>query len=58
MIYALETNQLGKRYGKRWALHNCTLHIPQGCIAGLIGLNGAGKTTLLHLAVGLLKPTE
>ncbi len=58
MINALETHQLGKRYGKHWALRNCTLHIPQGCIAGLVGLNGAGKTTLLHLAVGLSKPTE
>ncbi|HEY4386674.1 MAG TPA: ABC transporter ATP-binding protein, partial [Ktedonobacteraceae bacterium] len=58
MIYALETNQLGKRYGKHWALRNCTLQIPQGCIAGLLGLNGVGKTTLLHLAVGLLTPTE
>jgi len=58
MINALEANQLGKCYGKHWALRNCTLHIPQGCIAGLVGLNGAGKTTLLHLAVGLLKPTE
>ncbi|MBE3560755.1 MAG: ABC transporter ATP-binding protein [Ktedonobacteraceae bacterium] len=58
MINALEANRLGKCYGNYWALRNCTLHIPQGCIAGLIGLNGAGKTTLLHLAVGLLKPTE
>ncbi|HET8846505.1 MAG TPA: ABC transporter ATP-binding protein [Ktedonobacteraceae bacterium] len=58
MINALETNQLGKCYGKHWALRNCTLQIPQGCVAGLLGLNGAGKTTLLHLAAGLLKSTE
>ncbi len=58
VINALQTHQLGKRYGKHWALRNCTLQLPQGCIAGLIGLNGAGKTTLLHLVAGLLKPTE
>jgi ABC-2 type transport system ATP-binding protein len=58
MPYALETDNLGKRYGRHWALRNCTLQIPQGCVTGLIGLNGAGKTTLLLLATGLLKPTE
>jgi ABC-2 type transport system ATP-binding protein len=47
---------LGKRYRGRWALRDCTLDIPAGCVAGLVGPNGAGKTTLLHLAVGLLRP--
>jgi ABC-2 type transport system ATP-binding protein len=49
--------QLGKRYGRRWALADCTLEIPAGHVVGLVGPNGAGKTTLLHLAVGLLAPT-
>jgi ABC-2 type transport system ATP-binding protein len=53
----LETCGLGKRYGRRWALRDCTLTLPQGCVAGLVGPNGAGKTTLLQLAVGLLAPT-
>jgi len=48
---------LGKRYGRRWALRDCTLTIPAGKVVGLVGPNGAGKTTLLHLAVGLLAPT-
>ena len=56
MIYALETIGLGKRYGSRWALRDCSLRIPVGRVAGLIGPNGAGKTTLLHLAMGLLEP--
>jgi ABC-2 type transport system ATP-binding protein len=54
----LEASALGKRYGRRWALNDCTLHIPAGRVAGLVGPNGAGKTTMLHLAVGLLKPTS
>jgi ABC-2 type transport system ATP-binding protein len=58
MAYALDAHHIGKRYGKLWALRNCTLQVPRGCVAGLIGLNGAGKTTLLLLATGLLKPTE
>jgi ABC-2 type transport system ATP-binding protein len=53
----LETSGLGKQYGRRWALRDCTLSIPAGKVVGLVGPNGAGKTTLLHLAVGLLEPT-
>jgi ABC-2 type transport system ATP-binding protein len=54
---AIEANALGKRYGRRWALADCTLTVPAGQIVGLVGPNGAGKTTLLELAVGLLRPT-
>jgi ABC-2 type transport system ATP-binding protein len=53
----IETNGLGKRYGRKSALQDCTLSIPDGKVVGLVGPNGAGKTTLLHLAVGLLAPT-
>jgi ABC-type multidrug transport system ATPase subunit len=52
----LVTNQLGKRYGRAWALRGCSLQLPEGRIAALVGPNGAGKTTLLHMAVGLLRP--
>ena len=57
MSNALETTKLSKRYGRTWALHDCTLSVPAGRVAALVGPNGAGKTTLLHLAVGLLEPT-
>ena len=53
---ALVTEGLGKRYGRGWALQDCSLRLPTGRIAALVGPNGAGKTTLLHLAVGLLRP--
>jgi ABC-2 type transport system ATP-binding protein len=56
MSTALETTGLGKRYGRTWALRDCTLRLPAGRVAALVGPNGAGKTTLLHLAVGLLRP--
>jgi ABC-2 type transport system ATP-binding protein len=56
MNVALETNGLGKRYGRQWALRDCSLRLPAGRVAALVGPNGAGKTTLLHLAVGLLRP--
>ncbi len=54
MTAVVETVGLGKRYGRKWALTDCTLSIPEGKVVGLVGPNGAGKTTLLHLAVGLL----
>ena len=57
MTTAVEALGLGKRYGRRWALTDCTLSIPTGRVVGLVGPNGAGKTTLLHLAVGLLGPS-
>jgi ABC-2 type transport system ATP-binding protein len=50
---ALSAAGLGKRYGSRWALRDCTLTIPPGTVTALVGPNGAGKTTLLHLIVGL-----
>jgi ABC-2 type transport system ATP-binding protein len=52
----LETDRLGKRYGNKWALRDCSLQLPAGRIAALVGPNGAGKSTLLHLSVGLLRP--
>jgi ABC-2 type transport system ATP-binding protein len=58
MSFAMQATGLGKRYGRRWALRDCTLAIPAGRVVGLVGPNGAGKTTLLHLAVGLLAPTS
>jgi ABC-2 type transport system ATP-binding protein len=54
---ALEARGLGKRYGRRWALSDCTLDVPAGRVVGLVGPNGAGKSTLLNLAVGMLAPT-
>ena len=53
----LEAHALGKRYGQRLALADCTLGIPPGHVVGLVGPNGAGKTTLLRIACGMLAPT-
>jgi ABC-2 type transport system ATP-binding protein len=54
---ALRAEGLGKRYGSKWALEDCTLEVPAGTVTALVGPNGAGKTTLLQLAVGLSRPT-
>ena len=54
---ALQARGLGRRYGAKWALRDCTLEIPEGTVTALVGPNGAGKTTLLQLAIGLLRPS-
>jgi ABC-2 type transport system ATP-binding protein len=53
----IETVGLGRRYGRNWALQNCTLTIPEGHLVALVGPNGAGKSTLLNMIVGLTYPT-
>lgn len=54
---ALEAISLGKQFGRKWALRDCSFALPAGRMTALVGPNGAGKTTLLQLAAGLLRPT-
>jgi len=54
----LESTELTKRFGRKWALRDCTLSIPTGKVAALVGPNGAGKSTLLRIAAGLSRPTS
>jgi ABC-2 type transport system ATP-binding protein len=54
---AVVTEALGRRYGRFWALHDCTFALPAGSVTAVVGPNGAGKTTLLNMLVGLLSAT-
>jgi ABC-2 type transport system ATP-binding protein len=54
---AISTEGLGRRYGKSWALQDCSVRVPRGRISALVGPNGAGKSTLLHLLTGLRAPS-
>jgi ABC-2 type transport system ATP-binding protein len=54
----IETSELGKRYGKSWALQDCTLAVPAGHLAALVGPNGAGKSTLMNMTAGLTAATS
>ncbi|GAA3842483.1 ABC transporter ATP-binding protein [Sphaerisporangium flaviroseum] len=58
MTAVMQARGLGKKYGKRWALRDCTIDIPSGHVVGMVGPNGAGKTTLLKMAGGQLAPTS
>ncbi len=57
MSAVLAATGLGKRYGRKWALSDCTLEVPSGRVVGMVGPNGAGKSTFLNLAVGMLTPS-
>lgn len=54
----IELKGAGKAFGRKWALRNLSLSVPEGEIFGLVGPNGAGKTTAIKIMTGLLSPTE
>lgn len=49
----LTVDNLTKTYD-RFALHNISFSLPEGCITGFIGANGAGKTTTLRTILDLV----
>ena len=58
MDYAVQVENLVKRYGPFTAVDDITFDVKQGEIFGILGPNGAGKTTTLEVIEGLLKPTS
>jgi ABC-2 type transport system ATP-binding protein len=57
MNLAIETEDLGKRYGNVIAVDRLSLRVAEGEIYAFLGLNGAGKTTTIRLLLGMIKPT-
>ena len=51
----LKVANLSVAYGSIKALHDVSLHVPEGSIVTLIGANGAGKSTTLRAISGLVK---
>ena len=54
----LNTRQLGKRFGRRWAVHNIAMDFYRGDVFGFLGPNGAGKSTTIRMLLSLIAPTE
>jgi bacitracin transport system ATP-binding protein len=54
----LKTKALTRKYDHQIAVDAVNLHVPKGCIYGLLGRNGAGKTTTIKMIMGLVKPTS
>jgi len=57
-VYAVETQNLIKRYGKTQALKGLDFTVDPKEIMVLLGPNGSGKTTLLLILATILKPTS
>jgi ABC-2 type transport system ATP-binding protein len=57
-MYAVETQNLVKRYGKAYALKGLDFTVDLEEIMVLLGPNGSGKTTLLLTLATVLKPTS
>ena len=57
-MWAIETENLTKRYGLINAVDHLNIRVRQGEIFGLLGPNGAGKTTVISMLCTMLRPTE
>jgi len=47
-----------KDYGRKVAVRDLTLEVPEGELFAFLGPNGAGKTTTIKMIAGLLRPTR
>jgi ABC-2 type transport system ATP-binding protein len=56
--FAIETNDLTRRFGRLRALDSVAARVPRGSIYGLMGPNGAGKTTFVRILLNLINPTR
>lgn len=54
--WAVEVEDLHKRFGPKPAVDGISLRVRRGCIYGVLGPNGAGKTTTLRMLATLLTP--
>lgn len=54
--YAIEAENLARRYGRRWALAGVTFRVPKGAVLMIAGRNGSGKSTLLRVLSTAIRP--
>lgn len=57
-LLPLRFEDVGRAYGRTWALRGIDLEVRRGTVVGLWGPNGAGKTTMLRIAAGLEVPSH
>jgi len=53
----LQTLSLGRRFGRRWALADLNLRLPQASALLVTGRNGSGKSTLLRVLATAIRPS-
>jgi len=54
--FAIDAQNLARRYGRRWALADVSLRIPHGRVVMVAGRNGSGKSTLFRILSTAIRP--
>jgi ABC-2 type transport system ATP-binding protein len=54
----IQTERLGKSYGRVEAVKELNLSIRPHCITAFLGLNGAGKSTTIKILLGMMRPSS
>ena len=54
----IDVKGLQKTYGDNHVLRGVDLHVPKGCLYGLIGPGASGKSVFLKVVAGLTEPTR
>ncbi len=57
-MFAIQAENLTKKFGALTAVDQLNLTVKKGEIFGLVGPDGSGKTTLMRLFSGILQPTS
>ena len=57
-LMRIEADQICVDYNGTVALYDASLHLPSGCICGLVGMNGSGKSTLFKALTGFIRPSR
>jgi len=57
-LISIQTNNLGKRFGREWIFRSLNLRLEKADKLVITGSNGSGKSTLLQILSGYVLPTE
>jgi ABC-2 type transport system ATP-binding protein len=55
---AIDVHGLTKRFGRKLAVDDVDIAVPEGEVWGFLGPNGSGKTTTIRMLCGLLRPDD
>ena len=58
MEYAIEIENLTKKFDDFIAVNNANFKVKKGDVFGFLGPNGSGKTTVIRMLMGLISPTS